>query len=255
MSEPGTQSAREFSNDWCAREPTLALAAKFAAHPERWLAAVVLIEELIQAMMALSSITVAHAKLSWWAEEADLTAASAPRHPLTRYLLQEQAPLRELITLIRSALIWLELPIAQDRAAQLEQLRPFAHAAAALADEGEQWQFWRALALKRQIQAHAKADRYGPPILSRAELAEHQLKAAQLADRRLADAALRARFGELADAMHLDQRSARSRSGTRAYAALQAREAKYWAKRGNLPFERLALSPMAAFFAWWHGRG
>jgi hypothetical protein len=255
MSEVSSQSAHELSSDWCAREPTLALAAKFAAHSERWLTAVVLIEELLQAMMALSSITVAHAKLSWWADEADLTLAGAPRHPLTRYLLQEKAPLGELITLVRSALIWLELPIAQDRAVQVEQLRPFANAAAAIVGEGEQWQFWHGLALKRQIQAHAKADRYGPPILSRAELAEHQLKAAQLGNLAQAELALRAKLFDIAHLMGSDSRSQRTRSGTRAYATLQAREAKYWAKQKDKPFEGQALSPLSAFFAWWYGRG
>jgi hypothetical protein len=232
----GVQQA--FSTDWLKREPALLLAQGFADKPALWLNAVILIEALLDAMFGLSNLEIAQAKLGWWVDEADLTVSGAPRHPLTQEMGAQQA--KVLPDLTRAALAWMLLSTAADASAQRSQFGEFARAASALVDEGDCTAMWTELALKRQLQLHAKPGRFGPCVLNRARLAEFQLKASLVsargylleADRVLQAPALITELQctqeRLNSAVQSQDRG--SRSATRAYAVLHAREAARWAK-------------------------
>ncbi len=221
-----------FVADWLQREPALAICHRFAAKRMHWLASVVIIEELWQAMFALSNQELAQAKLAWWADEADLALSGAPRHPLTQALVSEKADLRALPALVQAALEWITLPSAPDANAQTLQFSAFAEAATELVDEGDCAVIWAQLALKRQLQSYAKPDRYGPGILSRAALAEFQLKASQLGEAVLVAPALSAKLNAICQTLHeaLPTQALGMQSATRAYGLLHAREAKHWGK-------------------------
>lgn len=262
----------DFSADWLRREPALALSYRFAIRPTHWLASVLIIEELLLAMFALSNQDLAQAKLGWWADEADLTVSGAPRHPLTQTLVGEHSDVGSLPDLARAAYDWVTLSTAADAAHQRSQLAAFAAAASALVGEGECAAIWAELALKRQIQNCAKPDRYGPGVLSRAVLAEFQLKASQLYDPAPdttataglgQDSVARALSAHLSNMRRmlqnaLRENSQRMQSATRAYALLHAREAQSWAKSVLTP-QRLAFllvvpGIVGVLRAWWIAR-
>jgi phytoene synthase len=262
----------DFAADWLQREPTLALCYRFAIRPTHWLTSVLVIEELLQGMFALSNQDLAQAKLGWWADEADLTVSGAPRHPLTKTLVGEHSDVRSLPDLARAAYDWITLPTATDVAHQRSQLAEFAAAASALVGEGECAAIWAELALKRQIQSSAKSERYGPGVLSRAVLAEFQLKASQLHDplsaagdssglgQNSVAAALSARLRGIALTLQsaLQAPGPRMQSATRAYALLHAGGAQSWAKSVLMP-QRLAFLPavpgiVGVLRAWWIAR-
>ena len=250
----------EFSADWLKREPALALCHRFAAKPTHWLASVVLVEELLQAMFALSNHEVAQAKLAWWTDEADLAVSGAPRHPLTQALCAARSNVRALPDLTRAACLWITLPTASDSAQQRSQLAAFAAAASELIDESATAAIWTELALKRQLQNYAKPERYGPGVFSRAALAEFQLKASQIVEPTLASGAIAAQLNTIRLALQsaLQPRGSRGQSATRSYALLQAREAGIWAKEAAALKVRFSatLPGLAGLLrAWWIARG
>lgn len=262
----------DFAADWLRRESALALSYRFAMRRTHWLASVLIIEELLLAMFALSNQDLAQAKLGWWADEADLTVSGAPRHPLTLALIAESADVRGLPDLMRAAYGWITLATASDATHQRSQLAAFAAAASTLVGEDECAAIWTELALKRQIQSHTKSERYGPGVLSRAALAEFQLKASQLHDP-VPAATARARLGQNSVARALSAHISgiafklqnavqapgpRMQSATRAYALLHVCEAEAWS-------ESALISPHVAFLpaapgiarvlrAWWIAR-
>jgi len=271
----------DFSADWLQREPALALCLRFAQRPTHWLTSVVLIEELLLAMFALSNQDLARAKLAWWADEADLTVSGAPRHPLTQALIGECSDLRCLLGLTRAAYDWIALSTASDALHQRSQLAAFATAASALVDEDNSAEIWAQLALKRQVQSYVKLDRYGPGVLSRAALAEFQLKASQLqppvpvpapapASVGSTDAVLpgpnavaRALVAHLSGIQlslqgALQVHGSRMQSATRAYALLHGREAGIWAKSASIIGHSAFLPTMPGMTgvlrAWWIAR-
>ena len=270
----------DFSADWLQREPALALCLRFAQRPTHWLTSVVLIEELLLAMFSLSNQDLARAKLAWWADEADLTVSGAPRHPLTQALIGECSDLRCLLGLTRAAYDWIALSTASDALHQRSQLAAFATAASALVDEDNSAEIWAQLALKRQVQSYAKLDRYGPGVLSRAALAEFQLKASQLqapapapapafapsgADAVLlgSNAVARALVAHLSGIQlslqcALQVHGPRMQSATRAYALLHGREAGIWAKSaliiGHSAFLPTVPGIAGVLRAWWVAR-
>lgn len=221
-----------FVADWLQREPALAICNRFAVNPMQWLASVIVIEELWQAMFALSNQELAQAKLAWWADEADLAVSGAPRHPLTQALAAEKADLRALPALVQAALEWITLPTAPDANAQTLQFSTFSTAASAWVGEADCAAIWAQLALKRQLQSYAKPERYGPNILSRAALAEFQLKASQIGDADLVAAPLSANLTAICQKLNatLPKQAPGTQSATRAYGLLHAREAKHWGK-------------------------
>ncbi len=260
----------DFAADWLLREPALALCYRFAIRPTHWLASVLIIEEILQAMFALSNQELAQAKLGWWADEANLTASGAPRHPLTQTLVS--ADVRSLPDLARAAYDWITLSTATDAAHQRSQLAEFAAAASVLVGEGEHAQIWAELALKRQIQSGAKSGRYGPGVLNRAALAEFQLKASQLYDlapdtnpvaglgQNSVARALSANLSSITLKLQsaLQMSGPRMQSATRAYALLHVRETEAWSK-SVLISPRLAFLPAApgiagVLRAWWIAR-
>ena len=249
----------DFATDWLQREPALALCHRFAAKPAHWLASVVLIEELLQAMFALSNQQLAQAKLAWWADEADLAISGAPRHPLTQALIAARADLYALPKLVQAAQEWIMLTTAADANDARKQFAELAAAASGLVGEGDCTAIWTELALKRQIQSYMKPDRYGPSVLSRAVLAEFQLRASQISDVAAVAAALAAKLSAICATLRdaLPTQAQNMQSATRAYALLHAREAATWAKS--------ALAAQAGFLsrppgvigllqAWWIAR-
>ena len=259
MNEQNSQLT-EFSDDWLQREPALALCYRFAAKPTHWLASVVLIEELLQMMFSLSNQELAQAKMTWWADEADLAVSGAPRHPLTQTLFAANSDLAALPSLVRATQAWITFATATDTDAQRKQFSEFAAAASALVNEGDCSIIWLELALKRQVQSHAKPERYGPSVLSRAALAEFQLKASQIGDVALVAAALSAKLivirQSLRDALPAQAQGAQS--ATRAYGLLHAREAGRWAKSALAaqPGGFLSSAPglLGLVQAWWVAR-
>ena len=268
----------DFAADWLQREPALTLCYRFAARPTHWLMSVLLIEELLLAMFALSNQDLAQAKLAWWVDEANLTLSGAPRHPFTQALIGECSDLRSLPGLTRAAYDWIALSTASDALHQRSQLAAFATAASGLVGEENCAGIWAQLALKRQVQSYAKSDRYGPGVLSRAALAEFQLKASQLQAPAAApapapggaDAALlgpsavaRALVAHLS-AIRLSLQGAlqvhgpRMQSATRAYALLHGREADIWAKSaliiGHSAFLPTVPGIAGVLRAWWVAR-
>ena len=263
MNEQNSQLT-EFADDWLQREPNLAICYRFAAKPTRWLASVLLIEELLQMMFSLSNQELAQAKMAWWADEGDLAVSGAPRHPLTQALVTaksaEKSDLAALPALVRAAQAWITCATATDTDAQRTQFSEFAAAASTLVNEGDCSIIWIELALKRQLQSHAKPDRYGPSVLSRAALAEFQLKASQIGDVALVAAALSAKLivirQSLRDALPTQAQGAQS--ATRAYGLLHAREAGRWAKSALAAqpggFLSSAPSLLGLVQAWWVAR-
>ena len=249
-----------FAADWLQREPALAICHHFAAKPRHWLASVVIIEELWQAMFTLSNQELAQAKLAWWADEGDLAVSGAPRHPLTQALLAEKADLRALPALVQAAQEWITLPTALDANAQTQQFSAFAAAASEVVGEGDCVAIWTALLLKRQLQSHAKPDRYGPSILSRAALAEFQLKASQISDAALIGPAISAKLTAINQTLRkaLPMQARGMQSATRAYGLLHAREAARWAKSVLTPkhggFLTSAPGLIGLLQAWWVAR-
>jgi len=249
-----------FAADWLQREPALAICYRFAAKPMHWLASVVIIEELLQAMFTLSNQELAQAKLAWWADEADLAVSGAPRHPLTQVLFAAKSDLRALPALVQAAQEWITLPTASDANAQRMQFAALSHTASELVSEGDCAAIWMELASKRQLQSFLKPDRYGPSVLSRAALAEFQLKASQISDTALVSAALSVKVTairhSLRDALPAQARG--MQSATRAYGLLHAREASAWAKSTlTPPFGRfLSSAPglVGLVQAWWIAR-
>jgi hypothetical protein len=262
----------DFAADWLRREPALALSYRFAIRPTHWLASVLIIEELLLAMFALSTQDLAQAKLGWWADEADLTVSGAPRHPLTQTLVSEAADVRSFPDLARAAYDWITLSTATDAAHQRSQLVAFAKAASELVGEQDSTAIWIELALKRRIQSSAKPERYGPGVLSRAALAEFQLRASQLYDpapdttataglgQDSVARALSAHLSGIADKLQstLQVPGSRMQSATRAYALLHAREAGAWIKlattSSGLVFLPAAPGIVGLLRAWWIAR-
>lgn len=243
----------DFVAPWLAREPLLAISARFAVTPDTWLARVVLIEELWQTMFGLSQLSIAHNKLIWWAEEAHRCLHSAPTHPLS---IKAAGPAQAMMRLCEAALLWLEQAHATD-CAQLQALwREFADAASLWVEEGATTSIWPALALKRQLQYHAKVDRYGPSFCDRARLAEFQLRISELADRPKAQPLLSNLLNELAQRLATAASQAGPRSGARAYASFHSEQALAWS---SLPTDRefRADTPRltATLRAWWRARG
>ena len=268
----------DFAADWLQREPALTLCYRFAARPTHWLMSVLLIEELLLAMFALSNQDLAQAKLAWWVDEANLTLSGAPRHPFTQALIGECSDLRSLPGLTRAAYDWIAQSTASDALHQRSQLAAFATAASGLVGEENCAGIWAQLALKRQVQSYAKSDRYGPGVLSRAALAEFQLKASQLQAPAAApapapggahaallspNAVARALVAHLS-AIRLSLQGAlqvhgpRMQSATRAYALLHGREADIWAKsaliNGHSAFLPTAPGIAGVLRAWWVAR-
>lgn len=235
----------DFTVDWLQREPALALCQRFALKPPHWLAAVVLIEELLQAMFGLSKLELAQAKLAWWADEAHLTQANTPRHPLTLAMCAAGQNVGALPSLTQSALDWLVMPTAADANTQRSQFSSFAAAASQLVNEGDCTAMWIELALKRQLQSYAKPERYGPGAFNRATLAEYQLKATQISDStRIPNAKVSAALcANLTDICQTLRGALASNVGTqsamRAYGLLHAREAAIWAKFARTPVKQL----------------
>lgn len=250
----------DFAGDWLQREPNLALCYRFAAKPAHWLASVVLIEELLQMMFSLSNQELAQAKMAWWADEADLAVSGAPRHPLTQALFAAKSDLGALPSLVRAAQAWITFATAADTDAQRRQFSEFAAAASALVNEGDCSIIWIELALKRQMQSHAKPERYGPSVLSRAALAEFQLKASQIGDVALVGAALSAKLNAIRQSLRdaLPAQAPAVQSATRAYGLLHAREAGLWAKSALAAqpggFLSSAPSLLGLVQAWWAAR-
>lgn len=250
--------AAEFCGEYMAREPALQFAARFTGLD--WLLRVVLIEEWMECLFALSHIDLARAKLAWWTDEADLAKAGAPRHPLTLELRKFGADFAPLSTATRAALDWVELSNASDQSAQASQLHAFAKAAAALMEPADSASngataLWQTLALKRQLQWHGKPDRYGPAWATRTELAQHQLKSNQLGDKQLTAALLRARLIEVSNQLlSLARQKASGERATRIFAILHAAEAKHWANRADLAFFPTRIGPLTLIKAWWQTR-
>ena len=249
----------DFTSDWLLREPALALCHRFAAKPAHWLASVVLIEELLQAMFALSNQELAQAKLTWWADEADLTISGAPRHPLTKSLIAARAEVQALPNLTRAARGWILLPTAADAHDARKQFAELAAAASDLVGEGDCTAIWTELALKRQMQSYIKPDRYGPSVLSRAALAEFQLKISQISDTKAVAAALSEKLTSICQTLReaLPGQARGMQSATRAYALVHAREAAAWAKSaGKAQAGFLSRPPgvVGLLQAWWSAR-
>ena len=250
----------EFAADWLQREPALALCHRFAAQPVHWLASVVLVEELLQAMFALSNQQLAQIKIAWWADEADLAIAGAARHPLTQALFAQHADLRALAKLVRAAQEWITFSTALDANTQRGQFAELAAAASELVNEGDCAAIWTEIALKRQTQSYAKPDRYGSSVLSRAALAEFQLKTSQLSDPALMGAALSAKLTAIGQTLRdaLPSQALGLQSATRAYGLLHAREAAAWSKLARAPnfagFMPGAPSISGLLQAWWIAR-
>ena len=246
-------SFREFVEPWLAREPLLAISARFALIPHAWLARVVVIEELWQSQFGLSQLGIAHNKLNWWWEEAQRCAQDIPTHPLS--VTAAGSP-QAMLAMCEAALTWLDQPHAIDRS-QLQHLwRGFAHAASDWIGEGDSRAIWSALALKRQLQYHAKADRYGPSFCDRARLAEYQLRLGELADRHKAGPLLRALLADASQSLDSAARIPGVRSAARAYASLQAEQANIWqASPVSAEFRSTTPSILATMRAWWHARG
>lgn len=243
---------QDFADPWLRREPLLVISARFAVAPEAWLARMVLIEELWQSQFALSQLSIAHNKLSWWWEEAQRCMQHAPTHPLSVAAAgQPQA----MVALCEAALGWLDQPHASDRVQWHQLWSVFAQAASDWVNEGDSRPIWSALALKRQLQYHAKADRYGPSFCDRARLAEHQLRLGELADRRKAEPVLKTLLADAAQSLAWAARAPGVRSALRAYASLQAEQALSWQ---ILPvteeFRSTAPPILATFRAWWRAR-
>jgi hypothetical protein len=259
-SPPG-DTGKLFAQAWLDKEPSLAIALRFAGQrqfatrPEAWLYMVVLIEELLQGMFALSNVTVAHAKLSWWTQESQALADGAPRHPLTQALhgTLSQGQIKAFAALISSALDWLACPNADTELEQSAQLGDFAANASAFMGEGDTAALWQAFARKRQLQTHAKPERYGPSLCSRAQLAEFQLKRSELAQRVSAGPLLSALLGGVRHALKRGAKpSMKPHAGTLAYAALHAHEAQRWANFApNAAFAPLRPALLAVLQAWW----
>ena len=242
----------EFVAPWLAREPLLAISARFATKPDVWLARVVLIEELWQTMFGLSQLGIAHNKLNWWWEEATRCVQIAPTHPLSAAAVGSP---QAMLGLCEAALSWLDQPHASDQAQLALLWRDFAAAASAWVDEGDSAAIWSSLALKRQLQYHAKADRYGPSFCDRARLAEFQLRIGELADRSKAQAVFSVLLKDAAQKLLDSARQSGPRSSTRAYASLQSEQAQAWA---NLPitsdFRSQTPKLAATLRAWWRAR-
>ncbi len=255
----------DFAGDWLQREPALALCDRFAAQPAHWLASVLVIEALLQAMFTLSNQQLAEAKIAWWADEADLAVAGAPRHPLTQALFAAKSDLRALPALVRAAQEWILFATAADANAQRKQFSAFAAGASELVKEGDCSAIWTELALKRQLQSCAKPDRYGPSVLSRAALAEFQLKASQIGDiagapNEKIGAALSAQLTVIHQTLRaaLPSQALGIQSATRAYGLLHAREICTWAKLALTPQRGVFLSSTPGLLglvqAWWIAR-
>ncbi len=259
MSEKHLQTP-DFTAEWLLREPALALCFRFAANPMHWLPTVVIVEELWQAMFTLSNQELAQAKLAWWADEADLAVSGAPRHPLTLALFAGKADLSALPALVQAAQEWITLTTAPDANGQRQQFAELATAASELVGEGDCAAIWTELALKRQLPSFAKPDRYGPSILSRAALAEFQLKASQIAEARHVGAALAAKLTNIQHKLResMPTQAQRMQSATRAYALLHAREAALWAKMAITPqfdgFSATKPGMIGLMQAWWVAR-
>ena len=258
MNEPNSQLS-DFTADWLQREPALAICHRFAGKPMHWLASVVLLEELLQAMFALSNLALAQAKLAWWADEADLAVSGAPRHPLTQAMFADRADLRALPKLVRAAQAWTIASTAADANEARKQFAQLATATSELVNEGDCAAIWTELALKRQIQSYAKPDRYGPSVLSRAALAEFQLKASQISDAAAVGTALSAKLNAINEKLReaSPSQAPGMQSGTRAYALLHAREAAVWAKMALAPqhvFLTTAPGIIGLLQAWWVAR-
>jgi hypothetical protein len=269
----------EFCAEHLAREPALQFAQRFSKN-KQWLQRVVIIEELLECLFALSHIDLARAKLAWWVAEAELAKAQvspdrrhdqlvspdrrhdqlvspdrrhdkqAARHPLMQGLQHCAGSVDAIATIARAGLNWVELDGAVDAKAQLEQLSEFAHGAAKLMTETDTQSVWQHLALKRQLQWHELPDRYGPSWASRNDLAQFQLKSTQLADKQLSRPLLQSRLSEIAIA--LGQRTPQRKDqspATRAFASLHAAEARAWAT--NLEFYPTPVRPIALIRAWW----
>lgn len=245
-------SFRDFVEPWLEREPLLAISARFAQVPDAWLARMVLIEELWQCQFGLSQLSIAFNKLNWWMEEAQRCVQGAPTHPLTK---AADARPQAMLLMCESALNWLDQPHAND-ATELQQLwSSFAHAASDWVADGDSRAIWRALALKRQLQYHAKADRYGPSFCDRARLAEYQLRLSELSDRNKASALLRKLLSDAAQALTVTASARGSRSAVRAYASFHAEQAGVWRELpSNIEFHSHRPSIAATVRAWWRAR-
>jgi hypothetical protein len=248
----------EFCAEHLSREPALQFAQGFASS-KQWLQRVVIIEELLECLFALSHIDLARAKLAWWIAEAELAKAKAARHPLVQGLQHCTASVDAIAALARAGLNWVELASAVDVKAQLEQLSEFSDGAALLMTEAHTQTIWQYLALKRQLQWHGLPDRYGPSWATRNDLAQFQLKRTQLADEQLSRPLLQAHLSEIAFA--LDQRGLSSKDqspATRAFASLHAAEARVWSASMDLSdvprgrdFYPRPVRPIALIRAWW----
>lgn len=128
------QAVAGFVDKWQAREPGMALAERFVAGGTRgvfraWGA---LLHELRESAFELSDAQVRHAKSSWWAQELLAIGRGSPRHPLGSVLLNDAAtPWTALASaLIATVAVSDEPPLDGDHA--LQQMQPFAAAAAAV---------------------------------------------------------------------------------------------------------------------------
>lgn len=148
---------------------------------------------------------------------------------------------------------------AADATDARKQFAELAAATSELVNEGDCTAIWIELALKRQMQSHAKPDRYGPSVLSRAALAEFQLRASQINEGAVVGTALSAELTAIGQNLRdvLPSQATGAQSATRAYALLHAREAAAWAKSAlaaRAVFQSTAPGIFGLLQAWWVAR-
>jgi hypothetical protein len=245
--------AAEFCAEHTAREPALQFAARFA--DTSWLMRVVLVEEWMECLFALSHVDLARAKLAWWTDEADLAKAGAARHPVVIELQKKGQSNDTLAPVTRAALAWLDQATPAQENARRAQWQDFASGVAGVFGDAHSEVLWQALIAKRQLQWHGKAERYGPAWATRADLAQHQLKANQLGDKQLCANLLQTRLQEIAAQLLDASQDARIRSrGLRVFAALHAKEALHWANDATKAFFPTRIGPLTLLGAWWRSR-
>jgi hypothetical protein len=242
--------AAAFCREHIDREPALQCSARFA--DPTWLLRVVLLEEWMECLFALSHIDLARAKLAWWADEADLAKAGAPRHPVLIELQKSGQRIEPIKQTTRAALAWLDLPTATDSATQAAQWDGFVSGAALLFDDRNSEPLWRTLVAKRQLQMHGLSERYGPSWASRADLAQYQVKTNQLGNKQICRTLLTTRLQQIhAEFKRVASESRLLSCASRIFAALHAVETKHWLQDQTMAFFPRRIGPTALLLAWW----